>query len=329
MTSQPPKPETKLQPHGVLIVDKPKGPTSHDIVSGTRRALKTRRVGHAGTLDPLATGVLVVLVGEATKLSAHLTLDDKRYRTTIAFGEETDSFDAEGPIIRRVDVVDVSDAQLANALGHERARRSQVPPNVSAVKVDGVRAYQLARRGETPELSPREVRVRELTLSDRTPRSVTLEVLVTKGYFIRSLARDLGATLGVPAHVSDLRRLSSGPFTLDEAHIWPLGTPKKGTADGKTNAAASAQSRPQLTSVSAAARRCLPHRTLTDEGVLRARQGKTLSPEHFAPPLDSPDVHEGGAAPTVAWLDANLTLVALGQESAPGEYRVVRGFNEG
>ena len=270
-------------------------------------------MGHAGTLDPLATGVLVVLVGEATKLSAHLTLEDKRYRTTIAFGEETDSFDAEGPVVRRADVIDLSDERLGHALDGERARTQQIPPTVSAVKVDGERAYRLARRGETPELAPRSIHVKELQLLSRTRDSATLEVLVTKGYFIRALARDLGVALDVPAHVSDLRRLSSGPFSLDEAQPWPPPSP------------------PHLIDVSVAARRCLPHRTLTDEGVLRARQGKVLSADHFAaPPVspapqDAPGANERPAA--TAWLNAKEELIALGDETAPGEFRVARGFN--
>ncbi len=320
MSASEPPPATSIQPHGVQIVDKPKGPTSHDIVSGTRRALRTRRVGHAGTLDPLATGVLVVLVGEATKLSAHLTLDDKRYRTTIALGEETDSFDAEGSVVRRVDVVDISDERLASGLQAERERTQQVPPNVSAVKVDGERAYRLARRGETPELAPRSVRVKELKLLSRTPESVTVEVLVTKGYFIRALARDLGAALDIPAHVSDLRRLSSGPFTLAEAQPWPLAAPP-----------APPTRQPKLIDVSDAACRCLPRQILTTDGVLRARQGKLLSVEHFAELFAPPEKLEAGTSEerpiVIAWLNANGEIVALGEESAPGEFRVVRGFN--
>ena len=226
-------------------------------------------------------------------------------------------------MVRRVDVVDISDERLASGLQAERERTQQVPPTVSAVKVDGERAYRLARRGEKPELAPRDVRVKELKLLSRTPESVTVEVLVTKGYFIRALARDLGAALGVPAHVSALRRLSSGPFTLAEAQPWPLAAPPAPPGHPAL--------RPKLIDVSEAACRCLPCRILTTEGILRAHQGKLLSAEHFSgllPPPDKLEAETSEARPIVnVWLNANREIVALGEESAPGVFRVVRGFN--
>mgnify|MGYP001396284416 CR=1 FL=1 len=208
-----------MSPHGVLIVDKPSGPTSHDVVARARRVLKTRAVGHAGTLDPMASGVLLVLVGEATKLSSWLTLASKRYQTRIRLGVASDTLDAQGTL-REVPYTQPSEGQLRAALAAEKQRASQVPPSVSAIKVDGRRAYELTRKGEAPELSPREVSVQELELLSTTERELELRLTVSKGYYVRALARDLAQRLDTCGYLCELRRLASGPFGIAEAVAW-------------------------------------------------------------------------------------------------------------
>jgi tRNA pseudouridine55 synthase len=294
----------KPAPDGVLVVDKPGKATSHDIVAQARRIFGTREVGHAGTLDPMATGVLLLLFGEATKLSGFLTRDRKRYRATISLGRATDSLDADGRTTEEVAFVpeQVSVAAVQAALAGERARLRQVPPAVSAIKVDGQRAYALTRAGNAPELAERDVRVESLTLIAHTGSELTVEVEASKGYYVRALARDLGAALGLPAHLSQLRRLASGRFELGDACAWPA------SADAA------------LVSTAESARRALPCAVLGEQGVRRARLGQKLEASDF--------VQLSGALPeaTAAWFDEAGALIALGQERALGEHRVVRGF---
>jgi tRNA pseudouridine55 synthase len=295
-----------MSQHGIWIVDKPSGPTSHDIVAAARRCLGTRRVGHAGTLDPMASGVLILLVGEATKLSDVATSEDKAYVTEVRFGRGTDSFDAEGQTTEQVSLAEtwLDAARLRAALDTERQRSSQVPPAVSAVKVAGQRSYRLAREGRPPELAARSVSVHSLDLLDWGAGFVRLALRVSKGYYVRSLARDLGAALGAPAHLSRLRRTQSGGFHIDEAAAWPPTAP------------------PALLSLRDALPRLLPTARLTAPGVVRARQGKTLTATDFIEP-SSPD--DAGAGVTLAWTDAEGTPVALGRRE--GEvYRIRRGF---
>ena len=289
---------------GVLVVDKPGQATSHDIVAQARRVFGTRDVGHAGTLDPMATGVLLLLFGEATKLSGFLTRDRKRYRATVCFGRGTDTLDADGQTTeeRLVAPGHLSEAAIGRALASEKARRAQVPPAVSAIKVAGRRSYALARAGQAPELSPREVEVESLLLVSRSEREIVVEVEASKGYYVRALARDLGAALGLPAHLSALRRLASGRFELADAVSWPLNPtlPLLPTAE--------------------AARRALPSGILNETGERRARLGQTVEQADF--------IELSLAAPleTVAWFASSGELIALGQERTPGEFRVVRGF---
>lgn len=289
-------------PSGLLVIDKPAGMTSHDVVARVRRALRTRAVGHAGTLDPMATGVLLVLVGEATKLSQFLTLERKAYVAEVRFGRSTDSLDADGETVeeRALPTGGVGAEALERALEEERSRTLQVPPAVSAIKVGGVRSHRLARRGEAPELEPRPVRVESLVLRARTDESATLEVVVSKGYYVRALARDLGARLGVPAHLAALRRTRSGAFDVSEALPLPLAP----------NA--------PLLPVLDVARRCLPVRALTETGGRRATLGQALLPEHFEgepPPREGPS----------AWVLRDGALVAVGAFRGE-ELRVLRGF---
>lgn len=289
---------------GVAVVDKPRGATSHTVVAQARRLFGRKDIGHAGTLDPMATGVLLVLVGQATKLSGYLTADSKRYAAEITFGRATDTLDAEGQTTEEapLDSGRLSLDAVTRALAAERERTQQTPPAVSAIKVDGQRAYALARKGQAPELAPRSVQVLELSLVELAPPILRCELFVSKGYYVRSLARDLGERLGIPAHLSGLRRLASGPFTLAEATPWPALTP------------------PPLLGLAQAALSVMPACRLKEEAVLRARQGKLLTPDDFSELPQLPERAELGA-----WLTPSGELVALG--STTGELKVVRGFN--
>ncbi len=291
-------------PDGVLVVDKPGKATSHDIVAQARRIFGTREVGHAGTLDPMATGVLLLLFGEATKLSGFLTRDRKRYRATIYLGRATDSLDADGRTTEEVpfDPARLSRTSLEDALAVERARLRQVPPAVSAIKIDGKRAYALTRAGNAPELAEREVSVAELRLISQRENELVVEVEASKGYYVRALARDVGASLGFPAHLSQLRRLASGRFELGDAYAWP--------ASADTALLATAE----------AARRALPAAVLAETGERRARLGQILEPADF--------VNLAGAPLTEAeaWFNGAGQLIALGHQRTPGEFRVVRGM---
>lgn len=297
-------------PDGVLVVDKPDGPTSHDVVSRARRVYGTRSVGHAGTLDPMATGVLVLVLGEATKLSGVLTRADKEYRATVRFGAATDTLDARGAEVERAALPAgwLELDRLHAALDAERARTLQVPPAVSAIRVGGEHAYQRARRGEGVVLEERCVAVRELELHQASDAELVVRLRVSKGYYVRAFARDLGLALGVPAHLAALRRTASGSFDVDEAVAWP---PAAGAV-------------PELLPIGRAVQRALPCVRLADSGVERARQGKLLEASDFVD--DVADVHRDSSkeAP-VAWLDAGSELVALGAR-VEGGYRVVRGF---
>ena len=306
-------------PSGVLVIDKPRGPTSHDVVATLRRALRTREIGHAGTLDPMATGVLVVCVGEATKLATWLTAADKAYTATIALGAETDSLDAEGTVVKTSEVPPATrDALLQIETGHvhdhiavalaaERARTLQVPPAVSAIRKDGVRSYKLARQGEEVEHAPRVVSVLSLEVLDAgvdAERGCWLAVTcdVSKGYYVRALARDLAASLGTLGHLTSLRRTRSGPFTIDEA--LPLDTPS-------TELAA------RMIPVERAASRALPEARLTENGERDARFGRAVRAEDFA---------TAAAEGPHAWLAVDGALVAIGERDAEGVGKVIRGF---
>ncbi len=205
----------------MLRVDKPRGPTSHDVVAAARRALGQREVGHAGTLDPMATGVLVLMLGEATKLSAHLSADDKAYEATVAFGAETDSLDADGEVVARAPegTAAPTRAAIERALAAMRGTLSQVPPVVSAIKVDGEAMHARVRRGEVVVPEAREVVLRDAVVNSASadPAECSLSLTVSKGFYVRSLARDLALALGTRGHLTALRRTRSGAFTLEGA----------------------------------------------------------------------------------------------------------------
>ncbi|MGH8998837.1 MAG: tRNA pseudouridine(55) synthase TruB [Acidimicrobiia bacterium] len=206
---------------GLVVVDKPPGCTSHDVVSRLRKAYGTRKVGHAGTLDPDATGVLLVGVGRVTRLLRFLTEAGKTYRGEIAFGAATDTLDAGGAVVARRSMPDLTESALRGVLGRFVGEVSQTPPMVSALKVGGKRLHELARQGEAVERAPRLVRIDEITLEAFSggdePRA-TVVVACGSGVYIRSLAADIGSALGGLAHLGWLRRLAVGPFSLADAH---------------------------------------------------------------------------------------------------------------
>jgi tRNA pseudouridine55 synthase len=206
---------------GLVIVDKAGGWTSHDVVARLRRIAGTRRVGHAGTLDPMATGVLVLGVGRATRLLGHLQLADKEYDATIRLGESTVTDDAEGEVIATSDASDLTAEQIRAAVQPLTGDIQQVPTAVSAIKVDGKRSYARVRAGEDVELQPRPVTVSVFEVRDvRTAGTVVdvdVHVACSTGTYVRALARDLGAALGVGGHLTMLRRTRVGGFTLADA----------------------------------------------------------------------------------------------------------------
>jgi tRNA pseudouridine55 synthase len=208
-------------PSGLVIVDKPADWTSHDVVGKLRRLARTRRVGHAGTLDPMATGVLVVGVEKATRLLGHLALTEKGYDATIRLGQSTNTDDAEGEITATASAAGVADTALRAGAAALTGRIQQVPPQVSAIKVNGQRAYKLARKGEQVALEERPVTVHSFTITDVRRNGDLLDVdasiACSSGTYIRALARDLGERLGTGGHLTYLRRTRVGPYDLSVA----------------------------------------------------------------------------------------------------------------
>jgi len=209
-------------PSGLVIVDKPGGLTSHDVVARVRRLAGTRRVGHAGTLDPMATGVLVVGVEKATRLLGYLTLTEKTYAATIRLGQSTSTDDAEGEPVGGSPATDIAPGALDAEIAELTGDIWQVPPGVSAIKVNGQRAYKLTRAGAAPELAARPVTVYEFTVTGTRNSGpfldIDAEIRCSSGTYIRALARDLGAALGVGGHLTALRRTAVGPYDLHQAH---------------------------------------------------------------------------------------------------------------
>jgi tRNA pseudouridine55 synthase len=206
-------------PDGILNLDKPRGPTSHDVVDRVRELTGIRRVGHAGTLDPLATGVLLVCIGKATRVSEYLMAGSKVYRARVRLGVATDTYDAEGQVVASasVDPIEVGRAQVEAALTRFRGVIEQVPPMYSALKHEGKPLHRLARRGVEVERKPRRVEISRLELTEWEPPECTLEVACSPGTYVRALAHDLGQSLGCGAHLTGLVRLASGEFRLENA----------------------------------------------------------------------------------------------------------------
>ncbi|WP_433614155.1 tRNA pseudouridine(55) synthase TruB [Dactylosporangium sp. CA-139114] len=260
-------------PGGLVVVDKPGGMTSHDVVSRMRRIARTRRVGHGGTLDPMATGVLIVGVEKATRLLTYVIGSTKEYTATIRLGESTVTDDAEGEVVARTDASTVTDADLDTALAPLRGEILQVPSAVSAIKVGGVRSYHRVRSGEEVALAARPVTVSRLdVLAVRRAGAhvdVDVDVACSSGTYIRALARDLGAALGVGGHLTALRRTAVGAFTLAEA----------ATLDELA-----ALEDPVTMPLPAAADRCFPRRDASPDEARVLSHGGPLAPIGIAEP---------------------------------------------
>jgi tRNA pseudouridine55 synthase len=292
--------------NGILIVDKPAGCTSHDVVQRVRKALRQRSVGHAGTLDPLATGVLVVAVGEGTKLVSHLQSDDKRYEVTIALGAETDSLDADGEVIETAHVPPLDAATVEKALRPFIGRHPQEAPKLSAIKVGGTPLHRRMRRGEDVEAPVREVELYEATVDEVRQEALALSLHCGKGFYVRSLARDLARALGTLGHVKVLRRTASGAFSIDD-----------GLYGDQMTAEAIAERLIPLNEACGALRRV----ELTDEGVGHARHGRPIGPEV----VDGDAWREASPEESLALFGPDGEPVALGRRVEEG-IRVVRGF---
>jgi tRNA pseudouridine55 synthase len=253
---------------GLALVDKPRGLTSHQVVARIRRLVSTRRVGHAGTLDPMATGVLVVGINRATRLLGHLQLTDKAYAATIRLGISTVTDDAEGDVTQAPGTPQLSPDRLEAALELFRGEIQQVPAAVSAIKIGGVRAYARVRAGQPLSMAARPVRIDRLDLLERRDLTVgaiavvDLDVLVecSSGTYVRALARDLGAALGSGGHLTRLRRLRVGPFGIDEAQSLEQ-----------------AEERLAVIELPEVARRCFATMTLDDELTAAVRVGRRLA----------------------------------------------------
>jgi tRNA pseudouridine55 synthase len=292
-------------PPGLLLVDKVPGMTSHDVVARARRVLSVRKVGHAGTLDPMATGLLVLGVGAATRLLGLVGGHDKTYEATIRLGQTTVTDDREGDVLTTASAAGVDDAAVRAALAAQTGPLRQVPSSVSAVKVEGRRSYERVRAGETVELAPRSVTVHRLDVHrvDRpTPDLIDVDVTVTctAGTYIRAIARDAGAALGVGGHLTALRRTASGPFTVESA------APVEDAA-----AALAAGGGPGVLALTEAATAVFPTRSVTGDEATALAHGQRI------PATGAPGAH--------AAVDPGGRLVAL-VEDAGATARVTVGF---
>ena len=292
--------------NGILVVDKPAGCTSHDVVQRVRKALRQRSVGHAGTLDPLATGVLVVAVGEGTKLVSHLQSDDKRYQVTIALGAETDSHDADGEVTETADVPPLDARTVEQALQPFIGRHPQEAPKLSAIKVGGTPLHRRMRRGEDVEAPVREVDLYEATVDEVSQDALRLSLHCGKGFYVRSLARDLARALGTLGYVKVLRRTASGAFSIEN-----------GLYGDQMTAEAIAERLIPLKEACAALTRV----ELTDDGVVHARHGRPIGPDVVL----GDAWREASPEESLALFAPDGEPVALGRR-VDGGIRVVRGF---
>ena len=293
------------QPNGWLILDKPKGLGSTQAVAAVKRNLREAgygkvKIGHGGTLDPLAEGVLPIALGEATKLAGRMLDASKIYEFTIRFGEETDTLDAEGEVVERSDTLPTSSA-LTAAMQRFIGTIEQVPPAYSALKLDGRRAYDLARAGEKVELATRAVTIHDLAIVEAREGQATLRAHVSKGTYIRSLARDIARTLGTVGHVTHLRRTSAGPFAEDRAI----------SLDMLNEIGKGAPLQDHLLSLEAGLDG-IPAHPLDPDSAQAARQGRVVS---------------GQALPVGLFLGTAGSVPVALMESDGTTAKVVRGFN--
>jgi tRNA pseudouridine55 synthase len=264
---------------GVLLIDKPAGPTSHDVVARLRRTSGERRAGHTGTLDPRATGLLCLVLGRATRLASVLTGADKTYEAVVHLGVTTTTDDADGAVLETWDGPLPDDTALAAALEDFRGTYDQRPPAHSAKKVGGRKAYELARRDEPVELAPVPVTVRALALTGRNDVRVALTVTATAGFYVRALARDLGARLRCGAHLEELRRTRVGRFAVSSALSLDVAERLGPEVEGRLVSPSDALAQ-------------FPAVTVTEAGLRRVVHGNSLMPEHLegrAVPSGDPD----------------------------------------
>ncbi|CCH89755.1 tRNA pseudouridine synthase B [Modestobacter italicus] len=301
----PKRPDADVPP-SLLLVDKPAGMTSHDVVAVARRVLSVRKVGHAGTLDPMATGLLVLGVGAATRLLGHLSGSDKTYDATVRLGQSTVTDDAEGEVTATTSAAGVGEDDVRAALAAQVGALQQVPSSVSAVKVGGRRSYDRVRAGEEFELAARSVTVHRIDVhrvGRPTPELLDVDVTVacSTGTYIRAIARDVGAALGVGGHLTALRRTSSGPFSIDRARpVEDAAAALAGPGPG-----------PGVLALADAARAVFPARELSAEEAVAVGHGQR--------------VPATGAAGLHAALAPDGRLVAL-VEDAGQVARVAVGF---
>ena len=305
---------------GVLVIDKPLGPTSHDVVARARRALREKRIGHTGTLDPMASGVLPLVIGRATRLATFMSSSEKVYEAGVRLGSATDTYDAAARLAAGgppPPAPAVDREQVEAALARFRGTFDQMPPPYSAKKVEGVPAYKLARKNEPTALSPVSVTVRELTLLGFEDGLVRLEVISSAGFYVRSLAHDIGVVLGCGAHLESLRRTRAGTFSLDQAV--PLDE-----LDARPESAAArlvplAELLPEIPAV-----------RLTARGAVRVSHGNYVSPQDFGQmgsgPIPSSSADQMGSGPLgsgarVRLFDEAGTLLAIAEVGVDGLLR--------
>jgi tRNA pseudouridine55 synthase len=303
-------------PHGVLVVDKSRGPTSHDVVNVARRALSTRAVGHTGTLDPMATGVLVLVIGEATKLVNSLGALQKRYEATVRLGASTISLDAESAIDESADIPPFCRADVERAAERFLGDIDQRAPNVSAIKVDGKSLYKRVRSGEIVEAPVRRVRLDAIEVGALRDAELDVALTTGPGFYVRSFARDLALALGTLGHLTALRRTQNGAYDLAEAVTFEQL--KAARDDQGVRAAVRARVLPL-----AAVCRSLPHLTLDAAGVVHARCGRAIPLSHVLSSSDAPQIEVVGS--TVVAFDEGGAPLAL-VERLPEQLRVMRGF---
>ena len=320
------RPPPELPPGGgLLLVDKPAGCTSHDVVSRLRYVLRTKKIGHAGTLDPMATGLLVLAVDRSTKLLGHLALTDKTYLATIRLGQQTDTDDADGAVIAAAAAVThIDDDAIRTGIAALTGDLLQVPSSVSAIKVDGRRAYDLVRSGETVQLAARPVTVSrfEIIGSPRhSEKTIDLDVAVdcTTGTYVRSLARDLGAALGIGGHLTRLRRTRVGPFDLaDAVDVFGPAIAASDAGNGPPRLPVTEEYAAQIASAIVpaidAVRQAFPVRTMDAQQALDLQHGRFSS--------------AAGITGTYGALGPDGTLVALAQDR-DGQSRSVLGWRTG
>lgn len=294
---------------GVLLLDKPSGPTSHDAVDRARAALGTRRIGHTGTLDPFASGLLILCAGAATRLAEYFQRPGKRYEAVLRLGVETASHDPEGEVVETSDRWrEVEEADLRRALAELTGRIRQTPPAYSAKRVGGERAYRAARAGRDVELEAETVEVHELRLDAFEPPEARVACRVSTGTYVRSLARDVGRALGCGAHLRALRRTAVGPFRAERALAWSELVPDgwREAAGGEDGAwIAPARALPWL-----------PVRRLAAEEARRVRHGGRVPRREVDPPRRPLDAPPDGSLPVLLVRDGRLLAVA---EAMDGE----------